>query len=222
VVALAAPHPVAVFDEGFAQVAPTLERFFDEALLPKGEKSLLQLVAAARPKARAAIDASHFQKGITILSEVLTDAPRAPDAMWPQLELSRELGPAFVLLGFCHWKLQDDVRAREHYANGLAWGEYLGAANLLVLDLKAGLFAEAIAFATKVLEHRKRIPSEQLRVIQARLVVALWRSGDWAGGDAALESARKQWTESAERKALRSSVASWFEDDPAVLKRLGQ
>lgn len=221
VVALEEPHPVAIFDEGFQEVAPTVERFFGEALLPRGKQSMLQLVLAARNKARPVIDAQDFKKGVALLARALRDAPRAPDPTWPQRALARELGPAFVLLGFCHWKLGQNVEARQHYAHGFAWGEYLGAANMLVVDLKTDRLADAIALATKTLERASEIPAAELTSIQARLVAALWLSGDWAGGDAALKRARAHWKRPAEKKALRDSVASWFKDQPKALERLG-
>jgi hypothetical protein len=200
-------------------LAPSLEVFFSHALLAAGEKSPFEKVFTARQKARAQVDRAAFTGASTALRRVLKVHPLQPDPVWSQPDLDRELGAAFLLLGYAEWKLVRLTDARTHYTAALAYGNFQGAGNLGVMDLKSGQFEAAIALATQTLKKSSGSMSTSVEVgIVGNLVVAHWFDGRLEQGTAVM----RKWLAShrGERQALKADIASWLREKPVLMKHL--
>ncbi len=172
VVARAAPHAVYVFDDGFVELAPSLDAFFADVALTPGTLPPATMLEAACEAASARIDANDPAGAIAILVPALANHPRARAGGTEAL--ADLVARGWTDLGFAHHAVGDDRAAADAYAIAVAWGSEPARSNLLTLAIDAGRWGEARSHAETLLASFK--PPEELtalRTAYARVLAAL-------------------------------------------------
>lgn len=175
-----APHAVAVFDDGFQPLAPSLDAFFGTKLLAKGEKSPLKKLEDAVEKADAKLEAGKAKQALELLKEALAPYQTMPDPKRENVEDNEDaLGRGFCLMGVAAHECGDDDLALRAYTFGQAFLEFSCGRNIMILHTDHGRYAEAIAFATNILaEWERKISIEDELEIRGRMLAVHWLQGD--------------------------------------------
>jgi hypothetical protein len=216
------PHAVAVFDDGFQTLAGSLDAFFRDILLAKGEKAPLAKLEAAVDRAEAKLDGGKAKEALRILEEALAPYKTMPD---PKRDLVADnedaLGRGFLLLGIAAHECGDDDRSLRAYMFGQAFLNFTCGGNIQLLHLDHQRYADAISFGSDLLaEWERKIPLDEELDIRGRVLAARWLSGNakTAEKEAAAWVKRAKATKK-ERKLLLDVLADAFDGKaPEALK----
>jgi hypothetical protein len=172
VVAREPPHAVAVFDDGFHEIAGSLDALF-AALLGADQPSPAAVLDAATTAADARLDAGDPAGAIAALTPALAGFPAAPTGREPS-PLAELVAAAWTDLGVARHVAGDDTAAAEAYTIAAAWGSEPARCNLLELAVQASRWADARGLAETLLASWKA-PDElnELRATYARVLAEL-------------------------------------------------
>jgi tetratricopeptide (TPR) repeat protein len=166
-----APHAVFVFDDGFRELAPSLEAFA-ASLLGADERTPAAVLEDACVAASTRLEAGDHAGAVALLGPALALHPRAPSEHVHR-ELRKRLASAWTDLGVAYHALGDDRAAGEAYEVARDWGSKAAVENLLSLAVEEGRWAEARSLVEALREWFHTPDSQNALVVtQARVLCA--------------------------------------------------
>jgi hypothetical protein len=207
------PHRVAVFMEKLWPVAPSLDHFFREVVLGKGDKTPAQRLERARKDAIKLESRGSAEEGAKLLATALEGYRIDPDPERDTVEdIEEHAAEAWNSLGVIAQTAGDRASSIAAYLHALAWGSSLAAANLVSLHLDTKRYAEAVEWGQEHLaRHAGKIDFEDEAAVRAGVVVALWLSGRSADAETTLTAWAKTAAPS-RRKEQKTALLTELEE----------